>query len=39
MEYLEKYSRVDHRRYLVYQRIFDKYRDNEGELNVEVRLN
>ncbi len=36
-DYLEKYCRVNHRRYVVYKRIFDKYRDIEGELNMEVR--
>lgn len=36
-EYLEKYCRVHHRRNVLYKRIFDKHRDTEGELTIEVR--
>ncbi|CAF3629019.1 unnamed protein product [Rotaria socialis] len=35
-EYLEKYCRINHRRWIVYKRIFDKYKDNEAQLKVEV---
>ena len=38
VEYLEKFTRVNHRRYVVYKRIFEKYRDAEEELNIEVRF-
>lgn len=36
-EYLEKYCRVHHRRCVLYKRVFDKHRDIEAELNMEVR--
>ena len=36
-EYLEKYCRVNNRRYTLYKRVFDKHKDSEGELNVKVR--
>ena len=36
MEYLEKYCRVNQRRSALYKRVFDKYRDVEGEVNIEV---
>jgi len=36
IEYLEKYCRVDHRRYTLYKRVFDKHRDIEAILNMEV---
>ncbi|CAF2443249.1 unnamed protein product [Rotaria sp. Silwood2] len=35
-EYLGKYCRVNSRRYTLYKRIFDKYKDIEAELNMEV---
>ncbi|CAF0972196.1 unnamed protein product [Rotaria sp. Silwood1] len=35
-EYLEKYCRVNSRRYALYKRTFDKYKDIEAELNMEV---
>ncbi len=35
-DYLEKYCRVNHRRNVLYKRAFDKYRDTEGELTIEV---
>ncbi|CAF2089801.1 unnamed protein product [Rotaria magnacalcarata] len=34
IEYLEKYCRINHRRWIVYKRIFDKYKDNEAQLTV-----
>lgn len=36
-EYLEKYCRVNNRRHTMYKRVFDKYKDSEGELNVKVK--
>ena len=36
-EYLEKYCRVNHRRYTLYKRIFDKYKDGDGEIPMKVR--
>ncbi|CAF0819083.1 unnamed protein product [Rotaria sordida] len=35
-DYLEKYCRVNNRRYALYKRVFDKHKDNEGELNVKI---
>jgi hypothetical protein len=35
-EYLEKYCRVNNRRHTLYKRVFDKYKDSEGELNMKV---
>lgn len=36
-EYLEKYCRVNTRRYTLYKRVFDKHKDSEGELHAKVR--
>ncbi|CAF5001730.1 unnamed protein product [Rotaria socialis] len=38
-EYLENYCRVNNRRHTLYKRIFDKHKDNEGELSVKVKEN
>lgn len=35
-EYLEKYCRVNNRRYTLYKRVFDKHKDSEGELPMKV---
>ncbi|CAF1267970.1 unnamed protein product [Rotaria sordida] len=35
-KYLEKYCRISPRRYTLYKRIFDKYKDIEAELNMEI---
>ncbi len=35
-EYLEKYCRVNHRRHVLYKRVFDKHKDIESELDIEV---
>ncbi len=37
-EYLEKYCRVNNRRHTLYKRVFDKYKDSEGELSVKVKF-
>lgn len=37
-EYFENYCRVNNRRHTLYRRVFDKYKDSEGELNVKVKL-
>ena len=35
-DYLEKYCRVNNRRYTLYKRVFDKHKDSEGELSLTV---
>ncbi|UJR24908.1 hypothetical protein I4U23_006272 [Adineta vaga] len=30
--YLEKFCKINNRRHVLYKRVFDKYKDNEGEL-------
>lgn len=36
-EYLAKYCRVSPRRYTLYRRIFEKYQNQHGEMDKEVR--
>jgi hypothetical protein len=36
-EYLEKFCKINNRRNLLYKRVFDKHKDNEGELPYKVR--
>ena len=36
--YLEKFCKVNNRRHVLYKRVFDKHKDNEGELPFKVRI-
>lgn len=34
--YLEKFCKVNNRRHVLYKRVFDKHKDNDGELPYKV---